>query len=478
MRTQTIVRLSKKCGIGAAVLLPLLLASGKAHAVTSCDASSFDCSVGSAAMKFESKQGLPTTIETPWFPSSGIVQVKAMVAINPVANGGPLFSIDMPKGAVLEASWPDKGFLTIKASNGDQSEGTLKVHHTLTPDVMVHVKVASFDQTFTFDADSLIQKIPGSHFNYDAQGQTAFTPWGFGAASAQVRGPDLQNSLLFSMGFDKLPSIVSDNLAGDFGISASTSPTFSYRTTKVSLSGADVQLADDHGTAKVPAIDGDFQEVYAQVEGAIAVSGELDLVPNVTVTRAGTFNINETLSYAVVKTPFTAPSQNVIFQSQLVHIPLPNVHVPEKAVDVGSAKVGGEASATATIQNSGEQGAKFTATSSDPQFTVDAAEVKVASKSGSDLKITFKPTGAGPATSTITIKSNDPDSPDQSFKVTANGGDPSADPKNAADDGAPTGNAGGCGCKTAGGSPVNGTSGGLAGLALVLGLAFRRRNKK
>jgi MYXO-CTERM domain-containing protein len=478
MKTHTIVRIAKRFGIGVAALAPLLLAS-KAHALTACDPQSYDCSTGTAAMKYESRNGLGTSIETPWFPSSGMVQVKAQVAIDPVPNAGPMVTIDMPKGAVLEATWPDKGYLTLKADDGEQSDGQIKIRHTLTPQIQVHVSVATFDQTFTFDADSLLQKIPGSHFNYDSNGQAYFMPWGFDSGTAIAKGPDIANSELFSMGFDALPSIVSDNLAGDFGISATTSPSFIYKTTKVSVSGADAQLVDTHGTTKVPVSDADFMEVYAQVEGALTVSGELDIAPNITVTRAGSFNINTTLSYDVVKTMWTAPSQHVIFGSQLVHIPLPNVHVPDKAVDLGDAKVGGEASVTAKIQNSGEQGTHFTAVSSDPQFTVDSAEVRVGPAASGDLKITFKPTSAGPATATITIKSNDPDSPEQKFTVTANGGDPAAAPKNGAEgDDAPTGNSSGCGCKTAGVSSPGSASGGLAGLALVLGLVARRRNKK
>jgi hypothetical protein len=479
MRKRTIsstnVRLAK-CGIGLALALPLLLSSTDASALGSCDETALDCAVGTAAMKYESRNTLPTTIETPWIPSSGMVQVKALVNVDPVTNGGPLYTMDMSRGAVLEASWPDKGMLSLKAVTGAQSDGTIKVHHTLTPDVQVHVKLGGFDETYTFNADSLLKKIPGSHFNFESQGQSSFAPWGFAGGTVQVQGPSIQNSLLFSMGFDALPDIVANNVAGSFGISATTNPSFTYKTSKVLLSGADTSILNDKDAAKVPAQDADFQEIYAQVEGELTVGGELDLVPSATVTRIGTTNVNTTLDYAVVKQPYTTPAQKIIFPSQLVHIPLPNVHMPEKAVDVGDAKVGQESSGKATIENSGELGAKLTATSSDPQFTVDAKEVRIGSKQTTDLTINFKPTSSGPATAKITIKSNDPDSPTQTFKVVANGADGSSVSHNAGMDDAPVGDASGCGCKTAG-APVgsNAGLGGFGGLLLALGLIARRR---
>jgi len=197
-------------------------------------------------------------------------------------------------------------------------------------------------------------------------------------------------------------------------------------------------------------------------------------------TCLGSTNVNTTLDYTVFKQPYTTPAEKVFFPSQLVHIALPNVHMPDKAVDIGAVKAGGEGTAKATIQNTGELGAKFTAKSSDSQFVVDAAEIRMDAKGSADLPITFKPNGAGPASAEITITSNDPDSPVQTFKVVANGGDASGTVHNGAPgDDAETGGASGCGCKTAG-APISSTtsSGGLLGLALGLGFIVRRRSRR
>ena len=84
----------------------------------------------------------------------------------------------------------------------------------------------------------------------------------------------------------------------------------------------------------------------------------------------------------------------------------------------------------------------------------------------------------------VTVRSNDPDSPNQTFQIGANGAevsDRTQDPtESTALPGAPLSAASGCGCKTAGTTPN--TTGGWAGIGLlVLGVTVtvavrRRRN--
>ena len=65
--------------------------------------------------------------------------------------------------------------------------------------------------------------------------------------------------------------------------------------------------------------------------------------------------------------------------------------------------------------------------SSDAQFTVPGDTITVAPKSKYDLQIKFAPTNAGSAMADITVTSNDPDSPAQTFKIGANGADVGGD---------------------------------------------------
>lgn len=468
-------------GLSALAAAGVFAATEEAHAAAVCNPDvSTECSRGVANLRSEHKEGLPTTIETPWMPSSGAVQVKAFLEIDPVKNGGPLFSVDMPRGAVLDASWGTKGMLTLHAASGAVTDGVVKVRHTLTPTVQVKLDVLGLSTTLDFEAANLVNKIPGSKFNYDSTGEKSFQPWGFGGASAQVNGPALDSSRLFSVGFDVLPGNVTQYVDGSLALNATTRPTFAYKTTKVTLAGGRQALASAGDEVQIPWTDGDYAEVTANVEGEMTVSGQMQVKPYVNITKVYSFtglSISVPVG-TVAQTDYSTPAIKVAYPTQIVHIPLPNVHAPEKA-DLDEVAAGKEEERVVTIQNTGELAAEMSFKSADPQFTVPSGKVKVPAKGKYDMKVTFRPNAAGPAGTVITVTSNDPDSPEQKITVTANGADPAkVGGKGASGDDAdgPMG-ADGCGCKAAGTRAPAGGLAALGGLALAIALAARRRSR-
>jgi MYXO-CTERM domain-containing protein len=119
---------------------------------------------------------------------------------------------------------------------------------------------------------------------------------------------------------------------------------------------------------------------------------------------------------------------------------------------------------------------------------VPSGKTNVPSKGKYELEVAFSPDADGPASATITVKSNDPDSPEQTFKIGANGADIESD------DGESTGSKKGQkpgegvrglepiesdGCSAAPAGTHHGTSGAAAalGLGLAVALASRRRRK-
>lgn len=467
-----------RMGIVIAAAAGATMVASEASAATSCFEDAPDCSTGTSALKVTGDRGLDTTIDSGWMGPS-VVQARALIKIDPVKDGGPLYTVDMPKGAILEASWPDTQSFVLKAASGSQSDGSMKVRHTLTPSVDVKVDVFGLKATFAFDATKLVNKIPGSKFNYDSQATQAFAPWAFGGVDTKLNAPSLDGATLFSVPFNKFPEIVSNNMDGDLSLKATTKPTFSYKTTKVMLSGASKDLTAEGESITLPIVDGDYLEVMAAVEGEVKVAGEMEIQPYVHLTRVLNFNNIDVNMGApsIVKKAYTAPPQKVIFASQLIHIPLPNVHVPGKGVDLGAVKGGGSATKTVTIENSGEKAAQLTFKSDAAAFEVPSGTVTVPPKSNYELKVKFRADSAGPSAATITVASNDPDSPQQSFKIGANGAEVGDTDNSPAGTKAPA-QAGedGCGCKAAGGtSKVPGYAGvGFLGLGIAV-LARRRR---
>lgn len=473
MRSQTIRNTARFGSIAALVGLTFASAEARAADVNTGGAYS---SVGAAELKYEHSKGLPTSIET-GFQATSYVQVNVGVRIDPVDKGGPLFTVDMPKGALVEASWGSDKQIVLKAQNGSQTDGLVKVRHTLTPAVDFKFDGFGFKAAFSYNANDLLQKLPGAKFFYDSQAQQQFAPWGFAGTDTTLNAPALDSAKLFEMGFEDTPSFIADNVTGRFGVRATTNPTFSYKTTKIMLSGASGELTNGSDELTLPASDGDFMEIMTAVEGEMAVKGSIDIKPFVYVGRLGSkYDLDTELSFSAYSKAYTVPTTKVNFPTVLVHIPMPNVHVPSKGVDLGMVKKGGQATKTIEIENTGELEATMSFKSSDPQFQVPTGTVSVPAKSKYDLIVKFSPDGAGAAAAEITVASSDADSPTQTFKIGANGADVGGrdEPSDATLPGGPEGD-NGCGCKAAGGSSSlpSWAGFGLAGLGAVV--FFRRR---
>ena len=480
MRSHTSLRTAFRFGMMMSVATGISFAATQAHADVAGPGGgttpSDNSSTGSAKLKFDYNQGLDTSIDTGYLGPS-VAQVRAVIKIDPVKDGGPLYTVDMPKGAVIEASWAGDKKIVLKAANGSQTDGTVKVRHTLTPSLQLKVSAFGLNATFAFDADKIVNKIPGAKFAYDSKATQAFAPWGFTAVATKLNAPDLPNSTLFSEPFSKFSAILDPaKWEGAIGVRASTKPTFEYKTTKVMLTGSNEPLTAITGQSIVDAVDGDSMEVMAQVEGEMKVSGSMAIQPFVQMTKVFGFGFSTDIGIDAISKAYTVPTSKVSYQSVIVHIPLPNVHAPTEGVDLGAVKAGGSATKTVTVENSGEKAAVMTFKSSDPHFTVPGGSITVEPKGKYDLQLKFAPSNAGAASADISVLSNDPDSPEQTFKIGANGADVGGPGKNANLPGdAPS--AGGCGCKTAGTTTSMGgwASIGLLGLGALVFIR-RRRN--
>lgn len=482
MRAHTTLRSAFRFTMMMAAATGVTFAASQAHADTAGATGGPNSSTGTAALKFDMAQGLDTSIDTGYIGPS-VAQVRAVVKIDPVKDGGPLYTINMPKGAVVQASWAGDKKIVLKAANGSQSDGTITVRHTLTPSLELKVTAFGLTANFNFDADKLVNKLPGAKFAYDSKATQSFAPWGFTKVDTKLSAPDLSNSVLFAETFETLYDIVTgDSLDpnqwnGSIGIRAATKPTFSYKTTKVMLTGAQTPITTIAGESVLDVVDGDFMDVMAQVEGQMDVAGTMDIQPFVSMSKAFGYNFSTTVGINAYSKAYTVAPQKVAYQASVVHIPLPNVHAPTEGVDLGAVKAGGSATKTVTITNTGEMAAVFTAKSSDGQFSVPGDSITIAPKSKYEMQIKFAPSNAGAAMADISITSNDPDSPVQTFKIGANGADVGGD-SGSKDDALPSGGASadsGCGCKTAGTTTSTGGWAGIGLLALGITVAARRR---
>ena len=485
MRAHTNLRSAFRFTMMMAAATGVTFAATAAHADTAAGNAGPNSSTGTAALSFDMTQGLDTSIDTGYLGPS-VAQVRAVVKIDPVKDGGPLYSIKMPKGAVIEASWAGDKKIVLKPANGSQTDGTITVRHTLTPSLELKVSAFGLTANFNFDADKLVNKLPGAKFAYDSKATQGFAPWGFTKVDTKLSAPDLSNSVLFSETFDNLYDIVTgdsldpDQWAGNIGIRAATKPTFSYKTTKIMLTGAQTPITTLAGESVLDVIDGDYMDVMAQVEGEMDVAGTMDIQPFVSMSKVFGYSFSTTIGINAYSKAYTVAPQKVAYQAKVVHIPLPNVHVPADGVDLGAVKPGGSATKTVTIENSGEMAAVMTFKSDNPFVEVPGDSITVAPKSKYELQLKAAPQTAGAFVAEITVASNDPDSPNQTFKIGANGADVGGN-SGSKDDGLPASGAAadsGCGCKTAGTTTSTGGWAGIGLLALGITVAARRRRNQ
>ncbi len=444
-----------------------------------CDSAALTCSVGTAPLHADLKNQLPTIIDSGMM-DKGLIKVRTRFTIDPVKGAAePLVSVDMPKGALLKASWSEKGFIEVTPVAEPDSKGTIAVKYTLVPSLEASI----YGVGVNYDATTLLNKIPGARINYEAAKSATFSPWGFAGAPVSVPAPKLENSTLFSLPFTQL-GVGTGTVTGALAIQAAAAPTFTYKTKSIRLDSG--TITKEGTSAKLSVGDADFIDIGANIAGEIAVTGNLDVKPVVkidTVANIPTLGLT-TFSFAVVSKPIGGAPVPVSFQAATIHIPLPNVKVPVAPIGLGDVKAGSEAFKTISIDSTGEMAGRLEFKSSDPQFQVPTGAITVGPKSKYELKVVFKPSSGSAASATITVKSNDPDSPEQTFKVAANGaplGDESDDgdgPKRSggvsnleappSDDGCSVGAVGGLGGRGTGYA-------GLVGVGLGLAVIARRR---
>jgi hypothetical protein len=480
------MRLIHRSVLGFASIAAVLLGSAaRAEAATSsCSEGAGNCTVGtlSGSLKAEIKDRLGTEIDSGYM-NAGPFKIRTRFTIDPAKGDPTLVTVDMAKGAMVEASWTEKGFINMKPIVAADAAGTAKVHFTLAPSLEASI----YGINVAYNASSLVNMLPGASFGFDATKTDPLKPWGFEGAAVKTPGPALDKSTIFGLPFSTL-GISTDIAEGTLSIQATTSPTFKYTTKEVRLDGIAVNAAD--GVAKVPSMDADFMEVVAIVNGELVVSGDLDIRPVVKIDSVDgypTFGLVK-FSFSAVKKAYTTPAQNITFPAQTIHIPLPNVKVPTAPVALGDVKGGGRATKTISIDNTGELGGQLEFSSSDPRFKVPSGKTNVGPKGKYDLQVEFSPDADGPASATITVKSNDPDSPEQTFKIGANGADIGDD------EGSSTGSRKGqrpgegvpgldkiesSGCSAAPATSNHGASSAAAALGLGLAVSFiaRRRRK-
>jgi MYXO-CTERM domain-containing protein len=462
----------------SALILAALISTASAAEAATTDANS---SRGTADLSWSTRKGItgPTSDKL----GGSTLQVQFSADLDPVADTTkPLLAVAM-KQAVLQASWHDDKTIDLSPVDSTTQDGAVKVQHTLAPHIKLFIDAFGFNLTYDYNAQALMQKLPGSSWAYEGVGSGTFLPWATtNYGIVKVVAPALENALIVSTPLEDLIGGGSNPvLTGTLGFAATTAPTFNYATKEITVANG-TPITKETKSWTVPTTDADFLDVPTAVKGEITYSGSLFGRPSISITKIGSYKLPFALSFDIdalgTELPYssdTAPNTPIAveFPAQMIHIPLPNVKATN-TLDIGSANVGERVSKPSTIKNTGELEAVLSIKSSDPQFKASASDKVMKAKDTFALDIEFTPKAEGPQSADITVTSNDPNEPVQIIHVTGNGTVEPAPtgPDDGAEEYEPRTDSG-CGCRTAP-APSGYAGVGLVGLALAAILRRRR----
>jgi len=412
-------------------------AGSDAGTPASCDPATLWCSNGATNQTIASQPGqpLPVGIDTGWMPScpdklqhncGKQLQVRAWLQLAPLQPTQSACSVTMPlTDTKLDARWPTGNGLELTTPVGAPT-GTFKVVHGLMASFAFWIDTSIFTGEVSIPGDKLLSLVPGGLFNYFAANQTKLAPWGFAQTQLDVAGGTLSNNQLFAISLADLGKVVNVNntdeyLEGSFSFNAVTHSTFTYRTTEVLPIGATGSIASQSAGTLYPGPFLGAADFLVKSKGVMRYSGDVEVLPVIHITSIAGFGI--TLDFPIsVGIKFPYDSSDIELEAALadVHIPLPNASLSSTNIAFGPVPSGTQSASHVTIANTGELGLLITGlSSSDPDFVVSMTSTMVSPGALHDVPIVFQPLGPGPRAGTVTIHTNDPDSP--SFAVTVGG---------------------------------------------------------
>ena len=454
--------------ISSAALALALLAGARSAAAydvlaASCDDDPLYCQTGQIV--FERVDALPIEFEfdTGWVPQGSPLQVHVWAAVHANTRVGL-------KGQLVTA-WPDALALTTP---GDVDGGAFSYHYGLDVGAQGMVNISIGGQTYTWTGD--IPYVPQIDFQVQAEDQ--FDAWGWkpgvtiSSATAPVQLIQVPISALIG---GSIPGI-----DGGFELDVAMEIESRYQTHRLvvatagdgePVSGGDITSDADATSTEYPG--GPSIELDVHPEGSVEYDGTLHLIPAFYVELLG-----QSWSIPIADIPIGFPITEAewVFDKKRVHVPLPDLVLPETEIDFGPVEVGQKNFETYAIFNAGEALLGVSAVSEDPEsFEVFDPQLDVEPGATADTAIRFVPKRNGDFVAKIWVGSNDPSDPVQVLTVRGTGfggleeelpapGDPDADS--------------GCGCRTAGGAPDDGgAAAALAGVALAA-LAGRSRRRR
>jgi MYXO-CTERM domain-containing protein len=456
---------------------------GAILATPCADGDAFRC-MYAAPMAYDKKVQLPVAFDwdTNWIPDGSPLQVRFYVKL-------PAFSHVQMKGGII-ARWPES--ITLEPV-GLRKTGLVDFDYGLEVGAKAKLDVSVFGKDFGWEGD--IPYLPNVDFH--VKGQKGFEPWAW-APGATATGFTSKLTLFMVDITDiiiPIPGIgggISLDVQGELGVN--------YRTEKIVINPASTPVTIDAPTARHDWVQGAWAEYNVHPEGKMSYVGTIHLIPSFYVEILG-----KKFSIPITDFPYALNlgDQDWVFDDQLVHIPLPDIRPPDK-VDLRADKVvvGDETILKINLPNIGEATGQIQAKTDSEVFKPLNPFVEFEPGKTATISVRFSPKLIGAQKATLTLETNDPDTPIILISLEGEGLAEPPDPEDPTPDagtkppkkdagaaggaGEPpqvnlfgsngeTGSSGGCGCRVAGDGP---TPAGAPLLLLGGGLALASRRRR
>jgi len=447
----------------------VLLASPQAKAepsvlATPCGDDPLYCEQG--AIKFDRIDALPIqwSFDTGWVPQSSPLQVHIWADIwanTHVALAGSLMT-----------SWPE--VMTLEAP-GNKDGGDFGFHYGADFGAQGKVTITIAGKEYGWTGD--IPYIP--QFDLQVKDHKVFDAWGY-APGVKLSGVT-QSQKIASVGLKDIIGGI-PGLDGGFELDIAMQLDATYTTEKIVVTDTEGKPAEGgpitakDGKSSTKYLSGPSMELDVHPEGIVKYDGVLHLIPAFYISVLGQ---NWQIPVADIPISFPITDTKWVFDTQRVHIPLPDLVLPTTKIDFGDVEIGQKSLVSYSLWNAGEAKVAAMISSSDPEiFPPWDTLVDVDPSVTVDSAVRFIPKKPGLFTAHLIVASNDPSDPLQIIELRGNVLRRTFQVGTIEEEEAETNTldeVAGCGCRTASDHDSSQGALGAAGLALAVALLRRRR---
>jgi hypothetical protein len=377
-------------------------------------------------------------LDSGWVPAGSPVQVRFAIFI------GTSTEVDL--GGASTTWWPGALDTTV---TGRPGTGRLAINYGIEIIAMLRFDVEIGGASYDWEGDIPIGDIPR---DLRLAGETMFDPFLFPPSTPVVVSDMTERVTVYELSLGSIIPI--PGVDGGLRVDAAGSLEASYRTNRIEITDAMEDILTEGGTVRVfPAPDllelGAAKDVVILPHGTIDYRGGVVVYPTLYIDfPTGDWE----MTLADIPLQIVDLSSDTDFNTETVHVPLPDVRVDPPSLDYGMVAAGASAERLLTVFNDGELELDVTISEPAAPFTASRTVFSVPPRSSVRIAVTYAPTEPGLETAVMSLATNDPDEPLVTVRLTANVQgmiDPGDGDAGVGDGGPDPVTDGGCGCRAA-----------------------------